>query len=874
MSESRQNSEGKKVPIYNPQLLQKKWTAFWLKNKTFKAYDFDKRQKKYILVEYPYPSSAGLHMGHTRNYAGLIDPYVRFLRMNNYNVLYPMGWDSFGLPAYNYALKIGKSPQEVVKQNIKNFKEQLLKLGISVDWDREINTSDPSYYKWTQWIFLQLYNHWYDPDFVRKDGGKGKARNIAELPIPKEIREKGKKAIKEYQDKFRLAYKDKIEVFYCPSCKTAVAREEVESDGTHERCHNPVELKMVDQWILRMTAYADRLIDDLKLVDFDESIKQAQINWIGRKYGADIKFEIVDNAGKKIIDKDLWVFTTRADTLMGVSFVVISPKHWLVRDYKNLMPNKQGVVNYVTNALATRASHEFENKAKTGEKTGLYAKHPITGKLVPIFVADYVLEDVGTGAVMGVPAHDQRDYEFAKKYGLDIIVVIAPKNYKGKDTKDFDKLVKEQAYTEYGVLVNSGKYNGLTTEQAKKQIVKDLQKQGAGKIRKYYKLRDWNFSRQHYWGEPIPMVYCKKCGIVPLKTSDLPLKHPKLDNYKPFDDGKSPIWRAKEWLQTTCPVCGGPATRETDVMPTWAGSNWYYVRYIDPHNNERLVDYNKAEYWLPVDYYDGGAEHTTMHLLYSRFIYKFLYDLGVVPYPEPYQKRKHHGLVYGPDGKKMSKSRGNVINPNDVVDEYGADAVRTYMGFMGPYEANIPWSDEALRGVKRFLERLWEYTLSYDENTQLNEDYLYNLHFLIKKITEDIQEFKHNTAIASYMEFLNKVKKQKPNKQVAEILIKLIAPYAPFMAEELWELIGNKPSVHLQKWPKYNEKYLQKSKVKYVVQVNGKVRGQLEIDANASEEQVKKQALKIENVKKYVDKLSNGIKKVVFIKDKLINFVG
>ena len=888
---AKSTSQGKVNYRYNPELLYKKWSKYWLENKVYKAYDFDKRPKKYILVEYPYPSAAGLHMGHTRNYAGLVDPYVRFLRMNNYKVLYPMGWDAFGLPAYNYALKVNKSPQEVVKENIKNFKEQLLRLGISVDWDREINTSSPEYYKWTQWIFLQLYNHWYDPEFKREDGGKGKARHIAELPIPEEVKKKGEQAVKEYKDAHRLAYKDKIEVFYCPSCKTAVAREEVEKDGTHERCHKPVEVRTVDQWILRMTAYADRLIDDLQLVDFDEHIKQGQINWIGRKYGAEIAFDVVDEQGCQVVDttndatkttqNKLWVFTTRADTLMGVTFLVVSPNHWLVRDYLDKMPNKQQVKKYVQRALTARASRDFdENKEKTGQITGLYAVHPITGQKVPIFVTDYVLEDVGTGAVMGVPAHDQRDYEFAKKYGLEIKVVIAPKqqaekaDYKGS----FADLIKQEAYVKPGVLVNSGKYNGLTTEQAKKHIVADLQKQGLAKSVKYYKLRDWNFSRQHYWGEPIPIVYCQKCGTVPLPTSQLPLKHPKLDDYHPMPDGSSPLLRAKDWINTTCPVCGGPAKRETDVMPTWAGSNWYYVRYLDPHNNERLVDYNKAEYWLPVDFYDGGAEHTTMHLLYSRFIYKFLYDLGVVPYPEPYQKRKHHGMVLASDGKKMSKSRGNVINPNDVVNEYGADAVRVYMGFMGPYDADIPWSDEALRGVKRFLDRLWEYILNYDTNKQAEDDtneqdreYLHKLHTLIKKITEDIQALKHNTAIAAYMEFLNEVKNIRPSKQSAEILVKLIAPYAPFMAEELWEKLGNKPSVHLQEWPKYNEKYLQAQTVRYVVQVNGKVRGNIDMPINATKEQVIEQAKHHPNVEKYLK--DKEVKKVVFVSGKLVSFV-
>ena len=886
--------------IYDPHALQKKWAKRWLETKIYKAIDYDKRPKKYILVEYPYPSAAGLHMGHTRNYAGLVDPYVRFLRMSGYNVLYPMGWDAFGLPAYNYALKVGKPPQEAVKEAIASFKEQLLALGISFDWDREISSADPKYYKWTQWIFIQLYNHWYDSDFVREDGKKGKARHIEELPVPKEVKQKGPKAVEEYKDKFRLAVRGKVNTFYCPHCKTSIAREEVLPNGTHERCKKPVEVRQIVQWIVRMTAYADRLIEDLDLVDYDQSIKLGQINWIGRKYGALIDFDLVDETGNVINLTDtggaaqdnvtnmtkmvqeqettksnatqgatLKVFTTRPDTLYGVTFVAISPYHWLVQDFIEALPNKDQVKKYVHESFVSR---DYDKKAKTGVPTGLYAKHPLTGKLVPIFVADYVLEDVGTGAVMGVPAHDQRDLEFARKYDLEVITVIVPEKY--KDKPEAFK-IKDAAYTEPGILVNSGPYTGMKSTEAKQRILQDLQQKGLGKKHKYYKLRDWNFSRQHYWGEPIPMVHCQKCGTVPLPTKDLPLVHPRLDDFRPTEDGRSPLERATDWVNTTCPKCGGPAKRDTDVMPTWAGSNWYYLRYLDPNNNERLVDYNIAKYWLPVDFYDGGAEHTTMHLLYTRFIYKFLYDLGIVPYPEPFSKRKHHGMVLGPDGKKMSKSRGNVINPTDVIAEYGADAVRVYMGFMGPYEDDVPWSDAGVRGVKRFLDRLWRYILEAKQQgfvKKNTEEYESDLHKLVKKVTEDLQRLKHNTAIAAYMEFLNKyLKKEHPTLENAKILVQLIAPYAPYMAEELWEKLGQEYSVHTTTWPKYDKNKIKQGQIQIAVQINGKVRANIKVDAEASKEQIIEAAKSHPNVQKYLQ--GKQVQKVVYVPGRLVSFV-
>lgn len=861
--------------------IQEKWGKKWVEDNLFKAEDFDtKRKKFYLLTEFPYPSHVGLHMGHCRSYT-MMDIYTRYLRMKGYNVLFPMGWDAFGLPTYNYAIKVNRPPKEVAKENVKNFKNQLIALGGSFDWTREINTTDPEYYRWTQWIFIQLYNHWYDPEYPREDGKKGKARPISELEIPDDIKKKGPKAIKEYQDRFRLAYKAKMPVYYCPHCRIGVADEEVEPGGTHERCHQPLEKRYLEQWLLRITAYADRLIEDLELVDFPDSVKRAQINWIGRKYGAEVKF-FIENT-----DYPVTIFTTRLDTIYGVTFVAVSPEHsfveWYFENVNNLgidEETQKKVREYVEEARK-KVDKTFEQKIKTGVFTGVYAVSPVTGEKVPVYVADFVLDEVGTGAIMGVPAHDQRDYEFATTYKLPIKVVIVPKDVyeKGQEAIEEFSLNLTKAYEKEGVLVQSDKYTGLSSNEAKKAILEDLYKKRLAEQVKYYRLRDWVFSRQHYWGEPTPMIYCERCGWNPVPEDELPVILPDLDDYKMADDGTSPLQRATEWINTTCPECGGPARRETDVMPNWAGSNWYYVRYLDPHNKERLVDEKKAIYWLPVDFYDGGAEHTTMHLLYSRFIYKFLYDIGVVPTPEPYAKRRNHGLVLGPDGKKMSKSRGNVVNPWDVIEKFGADTVRMYVAFMGPYEGNVPWSDESARGVLRFLERAKAFIERSIKHIQENKGFKNNemltarLHRLIKRVSENIESLKFNTAVAALMEFLNNHENDVLDGENLEVFLKLLAPFAPFFAEEYWSRLSKPYSIHTSDWPVADEKLIE-AHAEFVipVQINGKVRGQVTVQGKVEDKEVILQIIRKDpKINRYLE--GKKIQKVIFVPGKIINLV-
>lgn len=856
-----------KTQAFDFEKIEKKWRDLWLKNKIYKAEDFDSRPKFYMLNEFPYPSGEGLHMGHFMSYtAG--DVYARYKRMQGYNVLFPMGWDAFGLPTYNYAIKVGKDPFEVTKENIANFKRQLMSLGASFDWDREINTTDPKYYKWTQWIFIQLYEHWYDPEYKRADGGEGKARHISELPIPEEVKVKGEKAIKDYQDKYRLAYKAKMPVYYCPFCKSAVANEEVDPDGTHERCHQPVEVRELEQWILRITAYADRLIEDLDLVDYLDSIKRAQINWIGRKYGALVKFKIADTS------EVLEVYTTRPDTIFGVTFVVVSPESEFVKNYLDKMPNKEKVEQYSKRAIVNKAVLA-QDKAKDGVFTGLYVIHPFTGERIPVWVSRFVLADYGTGAIMGVPAHDQRDFEFAKEHNLPIKWVVKPK------TVSLDKLDKTKAFTEKEntEIINSDFLNGLDVKTAIEKAIKVLEGKGLGVRHKTYHLRDWIFSRQHYWGEPTPMVYCEKCGWNPVPVEELPVELPHLKDYKMAEDGTSPLQKAEEWRKTTCPVCKEPAVRETDVMPNWAGSNWYYLRYVDPHNSERLVAKNKAEYWMPVDLYDGGAEHNTLHLLYSRFIYKFLYDIGVAPTPEPYQRRITHGVILGPDGRKMSKSRGNVINPDEVIATYGADIVRTYVMFMGPHDGTLTWSEESLVGVKRFIERVYNYVQRYVENKDsaaslqdlANKQMKIALNKLGKKVGDYINSVKFNTAVAAIMEFFNEFEDTMPNHENVKTFIKILAPFIPYLAEEMWSQIGEEFSVHLQSWPKYDPNLDKEAEVEVPVQVNGKVRGKLIISKNTPADEVQTRASQLSNVSKYLE--GKKIVKVIYVPGKIINII-
>ncbi len=860
--------------------IQQKWSKRWVEENLYQALDFHpSKEKMYIMSEFPYPSHTGLHMGHARSYM-MTDILARFWRMKGKNVLFPMGWDAFGLPTYNYAIKVGRPPFEVKEESVKNFKNQLIALGGSFDWSREIDTTDPNYYKWTQWIFIQFYNHWYDPEYKRPDGGKGMARPIEELPIPEKVRKQGKRAIKEYQDKFRLAYKGKMPVYYCPHCKIGVADEEVEPGGTHERCHKPLEKRYLEQWLLRITAYADRLIDDLDTVDYPESVKEAQRNWIGRKYGTEVDFYL-ENTDYKIT-----IFTTRIDTIYGVTFVAVSPEHsfvdWYLENAKNLGVDDQTFEKVKAYVEKTRkeVKKEFEIKEKTGVDTGLNVVHPLTGESIPVFVADFVLQEVGTGAIMGVPAHDQRDFEFAQKMGLPIYpVIIPPGVYKAGEDAIMEWVMQlTKAYEDNGIMYASGDFSGLKNTEAKPKIEEYLINMGIARRVKYYHLRDWVFSRQHYWGEPTPMVYCEKCGWNPVPEDQLPVTLPELDDYRMAEDGTSPLQRATDWINTTCPECGGPARRETDVMPNWAGSNWYYIRYLDPHNDKQLVDPKKAEYWLPVDFYDGGAEHSTMHLLYSRFVHKFLYDIGVVPTPEPYAKRRNHGLVYGPDGKKMSKSRGNVVNPWDVIEQFGSDPVRMYVAFMGPYDGNVPWSDEGLIGVARFLERTVEYLDRSIENLKSNPDYkntqefTADLHRLIKRVGGDIENLKFNTAVAALMEFLNNHEDTPLDATNLRVFIKLLAPFVPFLAEDYWEKIGEKYSVHTSKWPEYDEKLVNQYLVyTLVVQVNGKVRNQIKVQGKISQEEAEKLAKESPKVAKYLE--GKQIKKVIYVPGRLINFV-
>jgi len=761
---------------YNPQEIEKKWQDFWEKEKLYQAEDFSKKPKKYILIEFPYPSGEGLHVGHVRSYAAL-DAISRKKRMEGFNVLFPIGWDAFGLPTENYAIKTGIHPQKATEENIANYKRQLKALGLSFDWSREINTTDSKYYKWTQWIFLKLF-------------------------------EKG------------LAYQSEIPINWCPSCKIGLANEEVVT-GSCERCGASVEKKVLKQWMLKITAYADRLIEDLEKVDYPTRVKAQQTEWIGKSYGAEIDFEVVD------LDKTISVFTTRVDTLFGVTALVLAPEHPLVEGLIT-EENKEKVTKYIKES---KKKSDFERekleKEKTGVFTGSYCLNPVNSEKVPVWVGDYVIATYGGGAVMMVPAHDLRDYDFAKKYGLETREVVSGGN------------VLKDAFIEYGTLVNSGEFNGLSSKEAIGKITKWLEKKRLGKKTIQYKLRDWIFSRQHYWGEPIPIIHCQKCGAVPILEKDLPVEAGK---------------------------------RETDTMPNWAGSNWYFMRYCDPDNNKVLADSKKLKYWLPVDWYNGGMEHTTLHLLYSRFIYKFLYDIKIAFQPEPYQKRTSHGIVLAEDGRKMSKSFGNVINPDDIVKEYGADTLRIYEMFMGPFDQTISWNAQGARGVYRFLEKVWKLFSEASEKQESSQEVLRAVHKLNKKVDRDMEVTKFNTIIASFMEFINLAseKKEIGKKELKRFLI-LLSPFAPHLSEELWSKLGQKESIISEEWPKPDSDLVKDEIVTLVIQVNGKVRDKIEVEADISEEKAKDLAISREKVKKWTE--GRKIKKIIFIPKKLINIV-
>ena len=761
---------------YDYAQIEKKWQDIWDEKQTFAARDDYSLPKFYGLVEFPYPSGQGLHVGHPRSYTA-IDIVCRKKRLQGYNVLYPMGWDAFGLPTENFAIKNHVHPAEVTKKNIANFKRQLKSLGFSFDWSREINTTDPEYYKWTQWIFLQLYK-------------KG------------------------------LAYKKKMSVNWCTSCKCVLANEEV-VNGHCERCGSEVIHKEKSQWMLKITDYAEKLLEGLDEVDFIDRVKTQQRNWIGRSYGTQVKFST--NIGDTFE-----VFTTRADTLFGVTYMVMSPEHPLINKWADKITNMDEVTAYKQEAAK---KSDFERtelaKDKTGVKiSGVTAINPVNGKEVPIFIADYVLISYGTGAIMAVPAHDTRDWEFAKKFGLPIIEVVAG----GED-------VQAAPYTECatGKLVNSGFLDGMSVEDAKRAIQEWLTERNLGERKTNYKLRDWVFSRQRYWGEPIPIVHCDKCGYVPVPESELPLVLPNVDSYEPTDNGESPLAKMTDWVNTTCPHCGGPAHRETDTMPQWAGSSWYFLRYCDPHNDKELASPEALKYWTPVDWYNGGMEHTTLHLLYSRFWHKFLYDIGVVPSPEPYAKRTSHGMILGENGEKMSKSRGNVVNPDEIVRDYGADTMRVYEMFIGDFEKAAPWSQSSIKGSKRFLDKVWALSDKLTEGDSYRAELESAFHRTIKKVTEDIEGLKMNTAIAALMSLLNDIQGFGGiNEAEFKTYLILLNPFAPHMTEELWQQAGFEGMLNEAEWPKYDEAKCADSTVEIAVQVNGKIKARISVAADIS----------------------------------------
>ena len=765
------------------------------------------------MIEFPYPSGKGLHVGHPRPYTA-IDVVARKRRLEGYNVLFPIGWDAFGLPTENYAIKNKIHPKKVTEQNIKRFKIQLKSLGFSFDWSREINTTDPNYYKWTQWIFLKLFEH-------------------------------------------GLAYKTEMPINWCTSCKIGLANEEV-VDGKCERCGGEVIRKVKNQWMLRITDYAERLIDDLDLVDYIQRAKIQQINWIGKSEGAEVNFKI---AGK---DENLKVYTTRPDTLFGATYMVLAPEHHLIDKYKEDIENLDEINEYRKNAIK---KSDFERTELVKEKTGVEIKgikavNPATGKEIPIWVSDYVLASYGTGAIMAVPAHDSRDWEFAKKFDLPIVEVVKGGN------------VEKEAYidTESGELVNSGFLNCLDVKEAKEKMVSWLEEKKLGSRKINFKLRDWVFSRQRYWGEPIPLVHCKKCGWVPIPEEELPLMLPNIEAYEPTDTGESPLANIKEWVETTCPKCGGKAERETDTMPQWAGSSWYFLRYIDPHNDKELADKEALKYWLPVDWYNGGMEHTTLHLLYSRFWYKFLYDIKVAPTKEPYQKRTSHGMILGENNEKMSKSRGNVVNPDDIVKEYGADTLRTYEMFIGDFEKSVPWSENGLKGCRRFLDRVWKLQDILTEGDSYSEKMKKSIHKAIKKVSNDYETLKYNTAIATLMSLLNEINNAgKINKAELKTYLILLNPVAPHITEEMWVGQNFGGMLNQSSWPKYDEKLTIDTVVEIAVQVNGKVRGRVTISLDDSQEKVKEKVLRDETISKFIE--GKTVVKEIFVPGKIYNIV-
>ena len=801
------------IKPYNPEEIELKWQKNWDEAHCFEAKSDKSKPKFYGLIEFPYPSGAGLHVGHPRSNTAM-DIIARKRRMEGYNVLYPIGWDAFGLPTENYAIKNHVHPAGVTQKNIDHFREQLKRIGFSFDWSREVNTTDPNYFKWTQWIFLQLYKH-------------------------------------------GLAYKSEMPVNWCPSCKCGLANEEVVA-GKCERCGAEVIRRVKSQWMLKITKYAQKLLDGLDDVDFIEKVKVQQRNWIGRSEGAEVDFKIADS------DMKLRVYTTRPDTLFGATYMVVAPEHAAVDALKDRITNWDDVIAYREGAAR---KSEFERtelaKDKTGvELKGIRAINPVNGKDIPIFISDYVLVTYGTGAIMAVPAHDTRDWDFAKKFNLPIIEVVAG----GED-------VQKEAYTDVaeGVLCNSGFLDGLSVAEAKKSITQWLTENGVGEKKVNYKLRDWVFSRQRYWGEPIPLVYCEKCGWVPVPEDQLPVLLPEVDNYEPTDSGESPLSKIDSWVNTTCPCCGGPAKRETDTMPQWAGSSWYFLRYADPHCDTQLARWEELAYWLPVDWYNGGMEHTTLHLLYSRFWNLFLYDIGAIPNKEPYQKRTSHGMILGANGEKMSKSRGNVINPDETIAEIGADAFRLYEMFMGAFDQAIPWSTEGARGCRRFLERVWRLQEMLIDEEGVRKEMEVPVNAMIKKVSEDYERMKFNTAIAAMMAFVNDVYTNgKITRGELKALCLCLNPVAPHITEEMWEACGFGTPIYTQSWPTYDENKLVADEVEIAVQIKGKVRARIMVPAGLTQADGEK-LLENETVKKLVGDAS--VRKLIFVPGRLLNIV-
>ncbi|MFA6161186.1 MAG: class I tRNA ligase family protein [Patescibacteria group bacterium] len=909
--------------------IEPKWQAWWEKQGVYHAKDPSEtgQEKFYGLVEFPYPSGEGLHVGHPRPYTA-IDILTRKRRMEGKNVLYPMGWDAFGLPTENYAIKTKQPPAKVTAKNITNFKRQIQMLGLGFDWSREINTTDPEYYKWTQWMFIKFFDAWFDEKMQ-------KARPIAELVVPKEIEDSGSGAVQEYRDAKRLAFKQKTEINWCPKDKIGLANEEAVG-GICDRCGGPVEKREKEQWMLRITSYAQRLIDELDQVDYLEKIKTSQINWIGRSEGALIEFQIPNSKFQ------IQIFTTRPDTLFGATYLVLSPEHHLIKNYELRITNYEEVKKYQEKAKNKSDLERQENKEKTGvQLKGVMAINPATKKEIPIWVADYVLSGYGTGAIMAVPAHDDRDFAFAKKHNLKIINVVCPpfdywkdeiyekrhelekwlrgrgqtpaqeSEWQKKIDSGYEKYKKSlesneifYCYTELGKTINSDFLNGLETSKATEKMIVWLEKEKIGEKKVTYKLRDWVFSRQRYWGEPIPMVYCEHCGWAPLNDAELPLLLPEVKAYEPTDTGESPLAGIKSFVNVKCPICKAPARRETDTMPNWAGSSWYFLRYCDPHNKEMFASNFAMKYWMPVDLYNGGMEHTTLHLLYSRFWYKVLFDLGFIPSScghEPYKVRRSHAMILGEGGIKMSKSKGNVINPDEIVEKFGADVLRTYEMFIGPYDMDAPWSVKDVLGVKRFLDKVWTLAQAQITNYELRitngkdakdvqdgqdevktlslpgadvadvQPYDLVLHQTIKKVSEDIDNLRFNTAVSQLMILTNELQGKVMRSLDFRSYLKLIAPFAPHLAEDLWHQLGNETSIHLETWPQYNETKLIQQNVTVAVQINGKLRGEVKVATDAEEGVVRQTATDESSVKKYLE--GQKVKKVVYVKNKIINFI-